>query len=382
MKIAIVHEMLIKLWGAERVLEELMWLFPEAHVYTFMYNEKKVWKVFPREKIIYKTLAQLCYKVTRFPRASLPFMAFSAWQIDLSGYDLVISSSSWFAHSIRTGQARHICYCHSPARYLWDWTDEVQKEIGVSKDGGKGGKRVISFLKKYIAWPGVRILFSLLRKRDLRASKKPDLYIANSGEVQWRIKKYYHRESVVLWPPVNTSRFEVGDTLVSQRDFYVITSALTPFKNIDRMIRVCNSLKLPLHIIGSGAQEPFLREIAWPTITFLGRLSDEEVVRVYRQARAFLMPQKEDAGIAPIEAMSAGIPVFWLAEWGLLEVNIDGVTGRFFPEETDESCAKNLQIFHEEIQEGKYDHPEIIWKQAEKFDEKYFREDFLKLIPG
>lgn len=183
----------------------------------------------------------------------------------------------------------------------------------------------------------IQQLFAYLRKIDLVASKRPTLYIANSAEVHRRIERYYQRDSLILWPPVQTSQFSLGPIPVSKRHYYVVTSALTPFKHVDRVIRVMTKLNIPLKIIGDGSQKANLQKIAGENIEFLGRISDEEVAQVYLNARGFLMSQKEDAGIAPLEAMAAGVPVFGLAQGGLLETNIDGVTGRFFTDETDES---------------------------------------------
>lgn len=159
-----------------------------------------------------------------------------------------------------------------------------------------------------------------------------------------------------------------------------MTSALTPFKKVDRAIRVLSKLGIPLKIIGSGDQREALEKIAGQSIQFMGRLSDEEIVEIYKNARWFFMPQKEDAGIAPIEAMAAGIPVFWLAQGGLLETNIDWVTGRFFSEETDESFKKWFLLFHEEIQAGKYDDPDPLMNQASKFDREKFREGMKGIV--
>lgn len=393
MKIAIIHEMLIKLWGAERVLLEIIKMYPEADVFTLMYDEKKVGDIFPKNKIRCDTPAQTLFSLTGKPRLSLPLMPLSVKKIDLTGYDLVISSSSGFAHWVRLQQRAkrkkqkegffHICYCHSPARYLWDATEEAQRELGVKVQKTKSKKQRGGFywyLKQILVWPLVRWLFWWLRRVDLRASRSPDIYIANSREVQGRIQQYYNRDSTILWPPVETARFSVGPIHLSQRNYYVLTSALTPFKKVDRVIRVMNKLGINLKIIGDGAQREELQKIAWKNIEFLGRISDEEVPRVYMNARWFLMPQKEDAGIAPLEAMAAGVPVFWLAQWGLLETNIDGVTGRFFHEETDESFEKWFLIFHREIGEGKYDNSETMIVQAKKFDTLNFQRWFREVV--
>lgn len=249
-------------------------MYPEADVYTLMYDEEKVGKVFPKEKIHCTGPAQWLFQLTKKPRASLPLMTFSVSGIDLSEYDLIISSSSGFAHGVNLANKKkgkkapfHICYCHSPARYLWDWTGQVQSEM------------------KSLVRPLVRALFAVLRKIDLQASQSPDIYIANSREVQARIQKYYKRDSMIIYPPVDIARFQVGETPVSQRSFYVITSALTPFKRVDIPVRVLSNLRIPLKIIGAGAQAEELKQLAGPTVEFLGRLSDEEVAEVYKRAR-------------------------------------------------------------------------------------------------
>lgn len=369
MKIAIVHEMLIKLWGAERVLQELLKMYPEADIYTLLYDEKKVGDIFPKEKIHCTGPAQWLFQLTKKPRASLPLMTFSVTKINLSGYDLVISSSSGFAHGVNLAHKQrgnktpfHICYCHSPARYLWDWTEQVQGEMK-------------SFFR-----PWVRLLFAVLRKIDLQASKSPDIYIANSREVQTRIQKYYHRNSVIVWPPVDIERFVIGETPISERNFYVITSALTPFKRVDIAVRILSKLNISLKIIGSGAQEEELKKMAGSSIEFLGRLSDTEIADVYKNARWFLMPQKEDAGIAPLEAMAAGLPIFWQAAWGLLETSIDGVTGRFFPEETDESFEKYFSLFDKEISAEYYDNSEIFLSHVRQFSTDAFQSSFYGVV--
>lgn len=166
----------------------------------------------------------------------------------------------------------------------------------------------------------------------------------------------------------------------SERKYFVVTSALTPFKQVDRVIRVMTKLGIPLKIIGDGAQRPELEKIAGDTIEFLWKISDEEVVEVYRHARGFLMPQKEDAGIAPLEALAAWVPVLGLAKWGLLEVNIDGVTGRFFSEETDDSFEQWFLQFDHEIGEGKYDNADILRARASEFDAEKFRKGFQDIV--
>lgn len=371
--------MLIKFWGAERVLLELIWLFPDADIFTLLYDEKKMQAFFPGKQIHCIGPAQWLFCLTGKPRWSLPLMPASVRKIDLSGYDVVISSSSGFAHGVMTtGQTKNICYYHSPARYLWDATDEVQAELGVS--WGKWQKNIFWYIKAHVGGFFVRGLFHQLRKYDLKASKKPHFVIANSEEVRKRIQTYYHRDALILWPPVDTHRFSVGSIPVSQRTQYVLTSALTPFKRVDRVVRVMTRLGMQVQIIGDGKERQSLEKIAGKNIQFLGRVSDSELVEIYKSARGFLMPQKEDAGIAPLEAMAAGVPVYWFGHGWLLETNIDGVTGRFYSEDTDESFEAWFLRFHQEISQGKYDNSSFLIERAREFDGAHFRESFQRII--
>lgn len=221
-----------------------MKIYPEADIFTLMYDEKKVGSIFPKNRIWCNTPAQTLFSLTGKPRLSLPLMPASVKKINLTGYDLVISSSSGFAHGVSLDTSRpyafHMCYCHSPARYLWDATEEVQKEIGVLLDEGK--HNFIQTLKSSLGGPLVKSLFNRLRVWDREASRRPNLYIANSAEVHKRIEQYYQRDSLILWPPVQTSQFILGPIPVSKRQYYVVTSALTPFKQVDRVIRVMTKL--------------------------------------------------------------------------------------------------------------------------------------------
>lgn len=390
MKIAIIHEMLIKLGGAERVLEVLMQAYPEADVYTLMYDAEKVGSVFPKAKIHCTGPAQWLFQYTQKPRWSLPLMPFSIWQIDVSGYDIVISSSSGFAHwvwvntkyTVQNTQKRpiHICYCHSPARYLWDWTEEIQNEI-FTKYKIHSTKYTVIHSLKLLGIPFVKLLLWWLRRVDLRASKSPDVYIANSQEVQERIKKYYGRESEVIWPPIDVEKYTLVDrSLPSKSIYYVITSALTPFKRVDIPVRVLSELGIPLKIIGAGDQRRELEQLAGPAVEFLWRISDQEVLEIYAGARGFLMPQKEDAGMAPIEAMVAGLPVFGQRAGGLIESNIDGITGRFFDEESDESFREAFLQFHDEITNQKYDDSMIFRRHVQRYNTNIFLEKIRKII--
>ena len=240
MKVAILHEMLIKLGGAEKVVENFMKLFPDATIFTLIYDEKKCGKVFPREKIspqVWKSKTQKRYNLFKKQRFCLALMAISVENFDFSEYDLVICSSSWFAHwAITKPETKFVVYCHSPARYMWDWTNEYKRDLGLN-----------SWWKKYFLKPFIERTFYKNRQWDLMASSRADLIIANSKNTSNRIKKYYRRESEILYPPVETQRFakilEKNNFEKPFEKYYIIISALTEFKKIEIAISWFNELE-------------------------------------------------------------------------------------------------------------------------------------------
>ena len=223
-------------------------------------------------------------------------MARAIESFDFSAYDIVISSSSGFAHGcITRPETLYIVYYHSPARYMWDWTHEYRKEIGWNR----GVKNMI-FNK----------LLYRLRQWDYQAGQRHDVALAASQQIANRIQKYYRRDSTIVYPPVETGIFSIGSTPLYERDTYIIASALTEFKRVDLAVRAFNELGYPLIIAGDGAQKSYLESIAKDNISFVGRKSREQLNDLYSQARGFILAGREDFGIAPLEAMAAGIPVF------------------------------------------------------------------------
>lgn len=257
MKVAILHEMLIKLGGAEKVVENFMKLFPEADIFTLIYDEKKCGKIFPKEKIspqVWRSKTQKMYNFFGKQRFCLPYMAGSVENFDFSEYDLVICSSSGFAHgAITKPTTKFVVYCHSPARYMWDWTNEYKRDLGLFS----GWKKF--FLKNFIE----KTLFEN-RKWDFIAGQRSDILIANSQNTANRITKYYRRNSEILYPPVETARFGKN---ISKNTFkktfekyYIIISALTEFKKIEVAIKGFNDLEENLVIIGAGDYRAKLEE--------------------------------------------------------------------------------------------------------------------------
>lgn len=369
MKVAIVHEMLVKLGGAENVLRDLWSLFPDADIHTLLYDEKKVGSVFPREKVHCTGPAQRIYRWTRRQRFALPWMAKSVEQIDLSGYDLVIASSSGFAHGcITRPETPLIVYSHSPARYLWDYTHQYPKDIGWSR----GIKRAL--LQK---------ITHSLRVWDFQAGQRADVILAASRQVAARIAKYYRRDSTVLYPPVETENFFPGTLSLASRTTYVIASALTEFKRVDIAVKAFTKLGAPWRLVvaSDGDQAEKLKAIAGPNVEFVGRKTAAELNVLYENARGFLMTNRDDFGIGPVEAMAAGVPVLGLGQGGLKETSVDGVTGRFFADVSGADFIEALQSFDAEVASGFFD-SHMIRQHALKFRRQRFLDEFVAVVRG
>jgi glycosyltransferase involved in cell wall biosynthesis len=359
LKIAIVHEMLVKLGGAEKVVKKLTEMFPKSPIYTLFHNANKTEEWFKGQKI-HTSWLQKRYDTLKNPRLLLAKMPRAIESFEFSRFDAVISSSSGFAHGIETPKkVKHICYCHSPMRYAWDYTHRYLEKS--------------PWLFRFF----VAELLRQIRLWDYETSERADLILANSEHVRKRIFKYWRKEAQVLYPPVNVKAFSPTS---SHEDFFLIVSALTPFKRIDLAIEAFNKLGRRLVIIGDGAQRKVLESLAKENIEFLGRKPDD-VVREYMQnCRALVFPGEEDFGITPIEAMASGKPVLAYGKGGVLESVIAGKTGEFFSKPTAASLTKGLTELM--VNEKNYD-PKKIRKQAEKFDESVFEEridSFLKNV--
>lgn len=358
MKVAFVYDRVNKWGGAERVLLALQKLFPDAPLYTSVYHEQSAkwagkFKVFPSflQKFPFAMSSHEIYA----PLMPIAFESFS-----FSGYDLVISITSEAAKGIiTTPQTKHICYCLTPTRYLWSGYDE------------------------YFSNPFLRIIsrpvISYLQLWDKQAANRPDAYIAISGEVQNRIKKYYNYVANVIYPPVSLSakkkpgvREEIKDL---ETPYFLIVSRLVKYKRIDLAIKACNALKIRLKIIGSGKEERLLRRISGPTIEFLGNLTDEKLMGYYKNCQGFIFPGIEDFGITIVEAQSFGKPVLAFRAGGALETIIEGKTGLFFNEQSEESLIQKLEIFTQ----FRYNSNDC-QKQANKFKEEIFLKNFSQEI--
>lgn len=351
MQIALVHDFLTRLGGAERVLAVLAEMFPRAPIFTLLYDESKVGSIFPRLNIFPSRLQHLPTIVRKHHRYLLPLMPRVVEEWDFSKFDLVISSNSAFVHGIITPtKTHHLSYFHSPMRFAWDWTHEYIKEQGVGR------------LKKI----GIAHLLKRIRMWDQAVADRADTVIANSKNVQRRIKKYYRRGSEVLYPPVDLSRFKISR---SSENYFLIISTLTPYKKIDLAVQLFNKIQRPLVIIGDGPQRKYLKSIAGNTVDFLGCKDDAAVTEYLKNCRALIFPGEEDFGITPIEAMACGKPVLAFGEGGVRESVIAGETGEFFTEPTVASMEEGLARIMKSIYS-----PTACRRQAQKFSKEIFVE--------
>lgn len=357
MKVALVHDYLNQMGGAERVVLALHEMFPDAPLYTTIYDPKRVDPQF-RRMDIRTTFMQHFPLIMSHHQPYLPFYPTAIETLDLRGYDLVLSSSSAFAKGVITRpETMHICYCHTPMRWCWNYAEYVERE-----KLGKLSRAVLPFV------------ITRMRLWDQATAARVDHFIANSPVSAERIRKYYRRDAIVIPPPVDAQRFPFNLT-TQPEDYFLSVGRLIPYKRVDLAIQACNRLKLPLVIIGSGRYKEDLQKIAGPTIRFMGRLSDEEVLHYFTHCRAFLFPGEEDFGITPLEAQAAGRPVIAYGEGGALASVVEGVTGEFFREQTVENLAEKLASFDERD----YD-PRAIRNHALEFDLPRFRRRVLQFI--
>jgi glycosyltransferase involved in cell wall biosynthesis len=361
MKTALLYDRVNKWGGAERDLLALHELFPDAPLYTAVYEPKKAsWaKVFP--KVIPSFLQKIPFASDNheFLGALTP-VAFETF--DFGGYDLVISVSSEAAKGIIVRpQSLHICYCLTPTRYLW-----VDHDF-YFKNPGKLGK--IPFF-----WQISRPLVAYTKYWDKIAAQRPDIMVAQSEAVRGRIKKIYGRDSQVIYPPVDVTFFGQAPEKKRQ-NFFLIVSRLVPYKRLELAIETFNILGFPLYIVGSGSEEGRLKAIAKGNVHFLGRLTDAKLSDYYRRCAAFIMPQEEDFGIAAVEAQASGAPVIAYRAGGALDIVEEGKSGLFF----ERQVTKDLVDAVNKFLRIKFDH-KLISLSAKRFSKARFKKDFLSLI--
>lgn len=354
-RVAIVCDWLVSRGGAERVILAIAEMFPQAPIYTTIYNETNLPEF--KKRTVITSFIQKMPLATRKHYLYLPLMPYAVEQFDLSEFDIVISSSHSCAKGIITKpETLHICYCHSPMRYVWDRCHEYFRQYRVPRLLQSRAKKMLHEIRMW----------------DRLAADRADFFIANSNHVRKRIKKYYHREATVIYPPVETERFTLAR---NEGNYFLAVGRLTPYKRFDILVDTFNELNLPLLIVGRGKDEGRLQKRAGRFITFLGLVPDDELKDLYQRCRAFVFPQSEDFGITPLEAMSCGKPVIAFGSGGALETVIPGKTGLFFEEQTKESLKKAVLEFNA----LKFD-PKEIRAHAECFSRSRFTKELSQCI--
>ena len=356
MRVALVHDYLVQYGGAERVLESLCEIFPDAPVYTLIYDKDSTSGAFDNRKIRTSWLQKI--PLARSHHRLFPIlMPMAIESFDLSGFDLVISDSNSFAKGILTKpETLHICYCHTPIRYGWDDSHKYIKEFHYS-----------ALTKKFVPF-----MMNYIRLWDKISDRRPDRYIANSNFVAKRIKKYYSQSSEIIYPPVDIKKYYITKNI---SDYFLMVGRLLPYKRFDIAIEAFNRIEIPLKIIGEGPEIKRLKKKARSNIEFLGRLNDKQIKDYYAQCRALIFPQEEDFGIVALEAMASGRPVIAFRGGGALETIEEEKTGVFFNEQTPESLMEAVKNFNQASF-----NPEAIRQHALGFDKEIFKEKIEQFI--
>jgi glycosyltransferase involved in cell wall biosynthesis len=322
-KVALVHDFLLDVRGAERVFTALCDLFPQADLFTAVYDEDGTEGRFAHRSI-HTSFLQRLRPTARSFRALLPLYPYAIEALDLRGYDLVVSSSSAWAHGVIVDEgAVHTCYCHNPFRYAWNARDSTLRERGRLQRAALG------------------MIFQRWRQWDWIAAQRVDRYIANSETTLRRVRHYFNREATIVYPPVEIARFASAPV----GDYYLVLSELMAHKRIGIAVEAFNRLGWPLVVAGNGPDARRLRRMAGPTVRLEGRVSDERAAELLARARALVVTATEEFGIAAVEAQAAGRPVIALAEGGVRETVIEGATGAFYDHPDAESLMATLMDF-------------------------------------
>lgn len=354
MKVAIVHYWLVTMRGGEKVLEALCEMFPQADIFTNVYDPSRISNTIKSHNV-YTT------KINNWPMSKklyqkyMPFMPKALMELDLTGYDLIISSESGPAKGVCPApNAFHLCYCHTPMRYLWDMYHDYFR---------KSNPLVKFFMKKMI--PG-------LRQWDVMSSNLVDHFVANSSFVQKRINRYYNRQADVVFPPCNIEKYINNPR--SPKDFYLFFGQLVGYKRADLAIEACIKSGRKIVVIGEGKSKEAKKYSKTGLVTFTGRISDEKVAEYLSQAKALLFPGIEDFGIIPVEANSAGCPVLAYKKGGAIDSIKENVTGLFFEEQTVDSLIECINLF--ESKETEFTERTAYTKHVQQFS----KENFIKKI--
>jgi glycosyltransferase involved in cell wall biosynthesis len=351
-KVAIIHYWLVGMRGGERVLEELLRLYPNADIYTHVVDRSAISPLLAKANIIETSISRLPFARKHYQKY-LGGMPRALEELDLSAYDLVLSSESGPAKGvIARPDATHLCYCHSPMRYIWDHYPAYRSSIG-------------GLQRRYFSH-----LAHKLRIWDVTSASRVDAFVANSRFIAARINRVYGRDAAVVHPPCDLERFTFDGAGENTRDYYLFLSELVPYKRADLAVAAFAELDRPILVAGTGPEAARLADIATDNVTFLGRVPDADLAKLYRGARALIFPAEEDFGIVPVEAMACGTPVIAFARGGALDSVRDGVTGVLFEKQQSESLRDAVQKF--EATRSNFD-AEVIANHAKQFGAERFR---------
>lgn len=355
MRVAIVHDALTQYGGAERVLEQIKTIYPDATVMVAIHDPARVPASY-REWNIRTSWLDRVPLSRRKHRLMLPLYPQAVESFDLQGYDLVVSSSYGFAHGVLTSPGTcHVNYCHSPARFLWDYHRYADRE------------RFSPLIRAALSPQLTR-----LRQWDRMAAERPDAWVSTSRLVRDRIRKFYGKDSAIIPPSIDVNRFDVG---AGTGGYYLMLMRLVGWKRPDIVVEACTRMNLPLVVAGEGRDSRYLRGIAGPTVRFVGRVNDEQMRPLYRDCKAFILPAEEDFGITPLEAMASGRPVIAYDRGGVRDTVLPGITGTLFAEQTAEELMAVLTAFDDHA----FD-PQRIRGHAESYDNLVFRMRFERFV--
>ena len=355
-RVAIVHHWLVWMGGAEKVLSAFCELYPQADIFTNVLDPGGISPTFLRHDIHTSFVNRLPFAKSQYQRY-LPLMPLALGQFDLRKYDLVISCEAGPSKGVITRpDSLHVCYCHSPMRYIWDMYQDYSSQAG-------------RLTRMTIPW-----LVHRLRKWDVISSHWVDHFITNSHHSGNRILKYYRRESDVIYPPVDIDFFRPTDEM---SDYYLMVGRLVDYKRFDLAVETFNRMQKPLIIIGQGPMAGKLAKMAGPTVRLLGWQDAESLRRHYARCRALIFPGEEDFGIVPLEAMASGRPVIAYAKGGALESVVDGMTGVFFREQTVDSLAEAIVQYERQIESFS---PEVCVARARQFRTEKFKSEFSSMV--
>jgi glycosyltransferase involved in cell wall biosynthesis len=357
-KTAVVHDYFTQIGGAERVAEEIYRMYPDSQLFATVALDQFMPGILQGVEVKTSWMQKLP-SLDRFYRYYFMLYPLAVHALDLKEYDVVISSSSGYAKGVTTRyDAVHVCYCHNPMRWAWNYQ-------------GYSNRESFNPIQRHL----LPVMIRTLQNWDMGASRQPDHFIANSKVVAERIHTVYGRTAEVIHPPINIKRFYPSE---EREDYYIVLARLAPYKRIDLAVSACTARGTNLVVIGEGTDRAALESLAGPTVKFVGRVSDREVAQYVSRCKGLIFPGEEDFGMAPVEVAAAGRPTIAYRAGGATETIVEGVTGVFFSEQTTESLMEAMDRFEQQPWD-----PEAIRAQAQRFSTEVFQQrmgDFLKRV--